>query len=37
MLWIANDLGGRLSPDDWDCSSSYYVGRAILPRWVSAA
>jgi hypothetical protein len=25
MLWIANDLGGRLSPDpdDWDCNSSY--------------
>lgn len=25
ILWIANDLGGRLSPDpdDWDCNSSY--------------
>ena len=25
MLWIANDLGGRLSPDpdNWDCNSSY--------------
>ena len=25
MLWIANDLGGRLShdPDDRDCNSSY--------------
>ena len=22
MLWIANDLRGRLSPDDWDSSSS---------------
>src|SRR5215208_5477628 len=25
ILWIADDLGGRLSPDpdDWDCNSSY--------------
>jgi hypothetical protein len=25
MLWMANDLGGRLrhDPDDWDCNSSY--------------
>src|SRR5215218_596296 len=25
VLWIADDLGGRLSPDpdDWDCNSSY--------------
>lgn len=32
VLWIANDLGGRLSPgpDDWECNSSYdYLTNAI--------
>lgn len=32
ILWVVNDLGGRLSPDpdDWDCNSSYdYLTNAI--------
>src|SRR5215207_6944364 len=32
LLWVANDLGGRLSPDpdDWDCNSPYdYLTNAI--------
>src|SRR5215203_4704136 len=32
ILWVVNDLGGRLSPDpdDWNCNSSYdYLTNAI--------